>query len=74
MKNKVKVQDDTQSLQSCVSDSAFLAFMRIDCEGIFEKSIKLFRNKTEAGKYICELRKKHGTCNVTYEILDLHYH
>lgn len=24
MKNNVKIQDDTQSLQSCVSDSAFL--------------------------------------------------
>jgi len=67
-------KNNTQLPQSSVSDSAFLAFMRIDYEGIFEQSIKLFRNKTEAGKYICELRKTHGTWNVTYEILDLHYH
>lgn len=57
-----------------VSGSAYLAFMRIDYEGIFESSMKLFKSKTEAGKYICSLRKKHGSGSVTYDIKELHCH
>ena len=48
----------------------YLAFMRIDYEGIFEESMKLFKSKTEAGKYICTLRKKYGY-SVTYEIKEM---
>ena len=56
------------------SVSTYLAFMRIDYGGIFESSMKLFKSKTEAGKYICELRKKNGSGSVSYDIVDLHCH
>ena len=55
-----------------VSGSAYLAFMRMDYEGIFESSMKLFKSKTKADRYICELRKKHGSGSVSYDIVDLH--
>jgi hypothetical protein len=49
----------------------YLAFMRIDYEGIYEDSMKLFKSKTEAGKHICALRKKHGSFTITYEIKEM---
>tara|TARA_B110000503_G_scaffold95807_1_gene144188 strand:+ start:1464 stop:1631 length:168 start_codon:yes stop_codon:yes gene_type:complete len=49
----------------------YLAFMRIDYEGIYEDNMKLFKSKTEAGKYICALRKEHGTYTITYEIKEM---
>jgi hypothetical protein len=48
----------------------YLAFMRIDYEGIFEASMKLFKNKTDAEKYLDTLREKHGY-SVTYEIEEM---
>ena len=34
-------------VKTTVSGSAYLAFMRIDYEGIYESSMKLFSNKME---------------------------
>jgi len=69
-----KKEQNEQCTIPSVSGSYYLAFMRIDYEGIFERSMKLFKSKTEAGKYICELRKKHGSGSVSYDIVDLHCH
>ena len=51
--------------------TTYLAFMRIGYEGIFESSMKLFKSKIEAGKYIYELRNKLGNGSATYEIIEL---
>jgi hypothetical protein len=48
----------------------YLAFMRIDYEGIFEESMKLFESKIEAEKYLDMIREKHGY-SVTYEIKEM---
>lgn len=74
MKEDSKKNETEQCTIPVVSGSAYLAFMRIDYEGIFEGSMKLFKSKTEAGKYICSLRKKHGSGSVTYDIKELHCH
>jgi hypothetical protein len=74
MNTDSKKTENKQCTIPSVSGSAYLAFMRIDYEGIFESSMKLFKSKTEAGKYICELRKKHGSGSVSYDIVDLHCH
>lgn len=49
----------------------YLAFMSLDYEGIFESSIRLFKNKPAAEKYICDLKKLHGSDFVTYDIMEL---
>ena len=52
--------------------SAYLAFMRFDYGVIHESSMKLFKSKTEAEKYICELREKHGSYAISFDIVDLY--
>jgi hypothetical protein len=61
-------------VKTTVSGSAYLAFMRIDYEGIYESSMKLFSNKKDAEKYLQELKEKHGTWSQTYEVVELHCH
>ncbi len=68
-------QSETKLCPMCgVSGGAFLAFIRIDYEGIYEGSIKLFKSKTAADKYISELKKENGGDSVTYDIVELHFH
>ena len=49
----------------------YLALMRVDYEGIHEDSMKLFKSKTEAEKYIDTLREKHGSYTLTYEVEEM---
>jgi len=74
MKKDNKETKTKQCTIPSVSGSAYLAFMRMHYEGMDEGSMKLFKSKTEAGKYICELRKKYGSSSVDYDIIDLHCH
>lgn len=50
----------------------YLAFVRLNYEGIYERSMKLFKNKTEAYKYISSLKEEHGNDFVTYDILEMY--
>ena len=49
----------------------YLAFMRIDYEGIYEDNMLMFKSKTDAEKHIDTLREKHGTYTITYEIKEM---
>ena len=51
--------------------TVYLAFMRIDYEGIYEESMEMFDGKLAAEKYIAELKKKNGTYTITYEIKEM---
>lgn len=66
MKTKLELQNNTANVM-------YLAFMRLDYEGIFEDTLKLFKSKTEADKYIKYLEEKHGSGSVTYDIKELNY-
>jgi hypothetical protein len=74
MNTDSKNNEKEQCTIPVISGITYLAFMRIDYEGIFESSMKLFKNKTEADKYICSLRKKHGNGSFTYDIKELYCH
>jgi hypothetical protein len=60
--------------KTAVSGSAYLAFMRIDYEGIYESSMNLFNNKKDAEKHLDELKELHGTWSNTYEVVEMHCH
>tara|TARA_B110000259_G_C13816700_1_gene322978 strand:- start:55 stop:222 length:168 start_codon:yes stop_codon:yes gene_type:complete len=49
----------------------YLAFMRIDYEGIYEDDMRMFKDKVHAEKYISELKEKNGTYTITYEIKEM---
>ena len=49
----------------------YLAFMRIDYEGIYEDSMKVFNGKLAAENHIAKLRKAHGSYTITYEIKEM---
>jgi hypothetical protein len=61
-----------QLLEDSVSGIAYLAFMRIDYEGIYESSMNLFNNKKDAEKHLDELKELHGTWSNTYEVVEMH--
>ena len=67
-------EQNPQSCQTDVSGSVYLAFMRIDYEGINESSMKLFKKKKDAKKHLVELKELHGTWSQTYEVVELHCH
>jgi hypothetical protein len=60
--------------KTTVSGSVYLAFMRIDYEGIYESSMKLFKKKKDAEKYLAELKELRGTRSQTYDVVKLHCH
>jgi hypothetical protein len=49
----------------------YLAFMRIDYEGIYEDSMKVFNGKLAAEKHIAKLKENNGTYTITYEIKEM---
>jgi len=67
-------KQNSASCQTAVSGSVYLAFMRINYEGIYESSMKLFKNRKDAEKHLDELKKLHGTWSQTYEVVELHCH
>ena len=69
-----KNTQDPQCDKTAVSGSVYLAFMRIDYEGIYESSMKLFKKKKDAEKHLVELKELHGTWSQTYEVVELHCH
>ena len=72
--NKVDKSKNPALNKADVSGSAYLAFMSIDYEGIFESSMKLFRNSVDAEKYIIELKQKHSSVGCTFYVRKLHCH
>lgn len=72
MPNTNKKTPMPQCDKNAVSSSAYLAFMRIDYEGIYESSMKLFKNKKDAEKHLDELKQLHGTWSNTYEVVEMH--
>lgn len=48
----------------------YLDFYRIAYEGIFEPSLKVFKSREEAEKYIEGLKDKHGDHSDEYDIIE----